>query len=63
MGQRIGRRDESEGQRGDRLGSMSTVVFGRTYPAVERAGASACAKPPRIALCTPILQMRVHLKI
>ena len=45
MGQRIGRRDESEGQRGDRLGSMSTVVFGRTYPPVERAGASACAKP------------------
>jgi hypothetical protein len=46
-----------------RLGSMSTVVFGRTYPAVERDGASACAKPSRIALCTPILQMRVHLKM
>jgi hypothetical protein len=31
---------------------MSTVVFGRTYQAVERAGVSAFAKPSRIALCT-----------
>ena len=42
---------------------MSTVVFVGISPAVDRAGASAVAKPSLMILWTPILQILTHLKM
>ncbi len=32
------------------MGFVSTVVFGGTYPALERTGERACTKPLQIVL-------------
>ena len=55
-----GRAWGSEGRQS--CGSTSMVELDRMKPAVARAGVRARAKPSRIKLWAPILQMRVHLK-
>jgi hypothetical protein len=45
------------------MGLMSKVDVLRRYPAVERAGARAEAKPSRMALCACSLLMNLQVKV
>jgi hypothetical protein len=41
---------------------VSSLVFVGMKPAVDKAGASALARPSLMKLWTPILHIRLHLK-